>query len=255
VVHRDVPTFLQPGPPTPSGTIKMPSLLLLLGATVANTAADSTGLTVDVLADGNFSVLLDGQTWFDSGDVFVRNGGSQRSVRAGSLRVASAAPISGSDVLGPFTGTVTTFEAPSQPGVALLYTSIRQYGGPSQQSRPDDSSVVFQATLPRGLDGSQQPGATRAAPGLATSFPSFRPPSAEQASAVGRRGWVSYDGWDCHAELGETGFGCLNLGPEPCVAGGGGGGGGVTARNLTMSTATLPTRFATWRARIHSPTG
>jgi hypothetical protein len=215
----------------------MPSRLFaaaITGAVAADVATPThalfgtaSGLSVQVFPDGNFSVLLDGQVWFESADVFVRDGGAQRSARAGSLRVAAAGQqqYSGSDaVLGSFNGTNTTFTETSDAAmgggeVIVLQTSIRQYAASAGADPSASSTLVFEATLPQGLSGSQQPGSVRSAPGLATSFPSFQLPSAAAVvTASQQRSWISYDGWDCNPELGEPGFGCVNLGPEGCVA-------------------------------------
>jgi hypothetical protein len=186
-------------------------LAAVLGlARVSVGTTEGLGIEMDVIS-GNFTVQLDGVAWFDSGDIFVRNGWQQLSVRAGTLQVLRAATFHGSDALGAFNGTNVTYGQPSpndddSPLDVLLATSVRQYGG-------GGAALVFESTFPNGLRGAQQPGADESRAGLASSFPSFRfhdtAATAAATAEVGRRGWMSYDGWDCR----EGVAGCVNQGP------------------------------------------
>jgi len=157
-------------------------------------------------ASGNFTVQLGGTTWFESGDIFVRDGWEQLSVRAGTLVMlgGGGGTFEGRDALGAFNGTNATYGRPSANdgdsplNTPLLATSVRQYA--------DGAALVFESSFPNGLAGCQQPGADEGRAGLATSFPSFQSKAAPQQ----RRGWMTYDGWDCRK--GEAG--CINQGPS-----------------------------------------
>jgi hypothetical protein len=137
------------------------------------------GLTVN--ADTSYAVTLDGKPWLSSAaDAYVVTyGGLHHTSRDGSLKSDGApSPISGSDVLGDYSGYSVSFNR------GIFVASFRLYA--------TRSALIFQQAFPKGLAGMN---ITSNYDDLATGFPAFGPPQAQLNSTD--IGYLSWSGGMC----------------------------------------------------------
>lgn len=126
-------------------------------------------------ADASYAVSFDGKPWLSSSaDAFVASyDGRLHTSRDGSLKADSApVPISGSDVLGAFSGYSVAFNG------GVYVASFRLYSA--------RSALIFQQAFPRGLAGMN---ASDNVDDVATGFPSFGPTEMLNSTAVGFLSW------------------------------------------------------------------
>eukprot|EP01006_Ploeotia_vitrea_P025486 TRINITY_DN58345_c0_g1_i1.p1 TRINITY_DN58345_c0_g1~~TRINITY_DN58345_c0_g1_i1.p1 ORF type:complete len:747 (-),score=77.64 TRINITY_DN58345_c0_g1_i1:102-2342(-) len=113
--------------------------------------------------NGMFDVIIDGQTWFTSGETSIRDGGRSWSNTNGSLIISTVTTLSGEDALGAYHSTITDWVV-KKAGPTMLVTAVRQY----------DSAVVFEQFFPQALTNTAAPG-MKAKDDVITSFPALRP--------------------------------------------------------------------------------
>jgi hypothetical protein len=154
-------------------------LFLALHA-LAAVAQAQISLTVN--PDTSYSVQLNGKTWLSSAaDAYVVSySGAHHTVKDGSLKPdGTPAPITGSDILGAYTGYSVSFNQ------GLFVSSFRLYAG--------RSAVIFQQAFPKGLTRMNIAGSDD---DVATGFPAF----AQNNST--NLGFLSWSGGMCPGHTG-----------------------------------------------------
>ena len=133
----------------------------LLFAPLVLATAYAGRLAVPVQADGNYSVVVDGEEVFNSGDTVFRDAGAEFSARKGTLSLVSTIDTSGTDSPGgAFTGKNMTWRLGSGKIVA---TVIRVYA----------SHAVFEQVFPEPLNNTS----TGDRNDVISTFPSFAEPA------------------------------------------------------------------------------
>ena len=161
----------------------MMRLLALTACVAAAAAAGRVGYTLST--DGlSYAVTLDGATWLKSSAAAytIRSGAATLSTANGGL-TADGAPTaaSGSDALGPWSGSTLSFNS------GLFQASFKIYAARNVLS--------LGQTFPRGLAGMAlaEPAADA---DLTTAFPAFSPP------APGKLAYVSWANCMCNGNVG-----------------------------------------------------
>ncbi|XP_041369682.1 uncharacterized protein LOC121383654 [Gigantopelta aegis] len=148
-------------------------------------------MAVKISLDGTYSILVNGGTWFHSGNTFFRADGRSFSMKDGSLKLLKTSNISGSDVIGDWQSWTYHYQA----GSSLIDASVIRY------TTPKLPLVLFRQ-LQKYVNGANN---TKAANQnyVISSFPTFK---VESGSV--KRGYLSYGGMmfgDTHKKMGEWG--------------------------------------------------
>eukprot|EP01012_Entosiphon_sulcatum_P006732 TRINITY_DN13233_c0_g1_i2.p1 TRINITY_DN13233_c0_g1~~TRINITY_DN13233_c0_g1_i2.p1 ORF type:complete len:763 (+),score=129.91 TRINITY_DN13233_c0_g1_i2:23-2290(+) len=126
---------------------------------------------------GNYSVQIQGISWFPSGETRVQSGWKTYSSADGSLRLKSVGhPESGSDRLGSFNRTEVIWDAGGQPFV----TAFRLYDGDEKSG-----TLVFEQNFPTGLEGCGSANKND----ILSTFPSLRATHVPSPSPLGYLCW------------------------------------------------------------------
>ena len=174
--------------------------LLLLISLLASARAQQLGLIVN--PDASYAVTLDGKTvphlTSAVGAYVVRYDGVVHSSANGSLALdAAPTTISGSDVLGAFSGFAATFNA------GVFAVSFKLYAA--------RDAIVFAQTFPKGAKG--MAGGDKG--GLSSAFPVFG--QARESLADKDTGFVTWSGGMCTGRTGvwtESSLGSANFGDQ-----------------------------------------
>jgi len=182
---------------------------------LASTSAASPAIGVAWSAAGAYNITLDGAAWLSSAPSSVCVRGA-----ATALAFGSAAPASGSDALGAWTGAAATFATADAAAAPVVFTS-KLYA-----ARP--GTAVLTASFPRGLDTSGCGKNTE----LSTRFPAFD----TGAALAPTLGFVSWRGTALATTVATRGLAALaqgGLDAGPVVAT---DGGSATGASLAWST-------------------
>ena len=159
-------------------TAALAALLCAAASVSASTLTASVNATT-----GSFSVLFDGVNWFDSdaksGGLGLLVGGTALNPANGGLKLLGVTPISGSSLLGPYTGVELRFDGGVQGGsvLARFKSSALPRGA---------AALMCELELVAGLAGSGK--TVRAgATDLTAGFPVFA-----TAPAVSDRGYLTW---------------------------------------------------------------
>ena len=170
---------------------------VLVAAAVVASVAFAQKLTIDVdVASGAYAVKLDGHTWLASAPYSVHAGGKQyTSLPGGGLSLTGSSTFSGSDAIGPYTGTALTWGGSldgSFESRFLFYSS--------------NNAIAFEQVFPDGLNGTAVP-VSEAYNDLTSAFPTFLAQATPQESGLAYAAW---GGCMCPAHIGQwsqqTGF-------------------------------------------------
>jgi hypothetical protein len=145
---------------------------MLLMAAVACSAAQPPvhlGMELNIGASGNYSVVIDGQTWFESGDTAYTTMGKRLTTADGSLKLMSKEQGTGSDASGDYRSVTFTWDD------GAFVTTFRKYEHDGHDRRWDGPMLVFEQSFPKGVKGATvnptDPMAVRDT--VSSAFPSF----------------------------------------------------------------------------------
>ena len=177
---------------------------LSLFATLLLSCGSTPSLTWDVSQeDGSYAITVDGAAWFSSAlNVTLCVGGKDEP-----LAFISAVPVSGTDVLGAWTGSMTTLS--SSPSGVHVTNTFKSYA-----SSP--STLIATAAFPDGVDVAGPVGCG-GVNNVRTQFPAFDT-SAVLTPSLGYFTWSSEALSHLPATLGLAALGQNSLDAGPVVA-------------------------------------
>jgi hypothetical protein len=160
----------------------MARLIACLGMLAIALAQVHPGIELNIGPIGNYSIVVDGSTWFYSGATAYTTKGKRLSTADGSLKLVSKEQGTGTDASGDYRSVTFTWDEGN------YVTTFRKYEDMARGLR--GPMLVFEQSFPKGVKGTTtnptDPMAVRDT--VSSAFPSF----SERASTDPELGMLSF---------------------------------------------------------------